>query len=50
MGSGRNGGKLPSNAYNFKREKGLKQESQEKWGGGGGGGMQGAGGGRFGLF
>ena len=47
MGSGRNGGKLPSNAYNFKREKGLKQGSQEKWGGGG---MQGAGGGRFGLF
>ena len=33
VGSGRNGGKLPSDAYNFEREKGLKQGSQEKWGG-----------------
>ena len=39
-GSGRNGGKLCNNAYNFAIEKGLKQGSQKK---GAGPGMQGTG-------
>ena len=39
-GSGRNGGKLCNNAYNFAIEKGLKQGSQKK---GAGPGMQGSG-------